>query len=234
MHKRNSWVLAALVLPTLSVAGFAVAQGNQAGGARPQPDHAPTMAAAGTCQLNENEQTRAALGALHAANLDEIATGKIAQTRAASPEVKQFADHMVQDHTQADAKLTELARRKSLDLAPPIDRDPLRRAARDTSQAMTQELQSLSGAAFDVNYVAPQAAKHEFVLNLAQQAQAAATDQDVKDLLSEMQQTIRDHRRMAMALTSRLTLQPAGQVGGGPSGTPVPSSPESTGKPNRK
>jgi putative membrane protein len=49
-------------------------------------------------------------------NLAEIETGKLALEKSQSPEVKKFAQQMIDDHTQAQTELQKLAQTKGVEL----------------------------------------------------------------------------------------------------------------------
>src|SRR3954463_14728434 len=53
-----------------------------------------------------------------AAGLAEVNLSGLAKDRASRAEVKHFAEHMVTDHTKANAELLQLANTKSLRVAP--------------------------------------------------------------------------------------------------------------------
>src|ERR1041384_4253084 len=55
--------------------------------------------------------------------MTEIETGKLAQSQAADPAVRDFAKQMVDDHPAADSKLKELASRKGVTLPTALDKD---------------------------------------------------------------------------------------------------------------
>src|SRR5712691_11606918 len=69
-----------------------------------------------TARLDDATKTNILLRQLHAANQDEIDMGKLAQDKAQNAEVKKFASEMVTDHTNADQKLTDMAKRNNIDL----------------------------------------------------------------------------------------------------------------------
>ena len=56
------------------------------------------------------------LGSLHEADQKEIQAGEIAQKNGKSKAVKDYGRMLVQDHTAADQKVAELARRENVDL----------------------------------------------------------------------------------------------------------------------
>jgi len=77
-------------------------------------------------------------------SLAEVELGRVAQMRAMSPEVKQFAAQMITDHTQATQMLTQAAGGSGTPLPTQLD---------DKHKAAMQKLQQLSGAEFDRAYM---------------------------------------------------------------------------------
>ncbi len=57
----------------------------------------------------------------------EVELGRLAVEKAASAEVKQFAQQMIEDHSKAGEKLKTLASQKKVTLSPEILRRPNRR-----------------------------------------------------------------------------------------------------------
>ena len=51
----------------------------------------------------------------------EVEMGQLALQKATSPEVKQFAQRMVSDHTQANQELMQLAKSEGMDLPSQVD-----------------------------------------------------------------------------------------------------------------
>jgi putative membrane protein len=171
-------------------------------------------------KLDDATKTRIVLTELHAANQAEINEGKLASDRAQSPDVKKFASDMVTDHTVADQKLTDLTKRLEIDIntAPT---NPIEAAMSEAGDARKRMLSGLSGAAFDVAYVAPEAHEHELVLQIIDQGQKSASA-DVKRLLDEVKPTIESHREHAKTLLKGFRYESTA-VGGGPAGGAHPS-----------
>src|SRR5689334_7780965 len=142
-------------------------------------------------KLDDATKTNILLRQLHAANQEEIDLGKLAQEKAQNAEVKKFATDMVNDHTSADQKLTDLGKKTNLDLnATP--HDPVTQAMQSASEEGKRSLRGMSGAQFDVAYTAPQVDKHIVALKLVEEAQKTATG-DTKKLLEGMKPTIESH-----------------------------------------
>jgi putative membrane protein len=86
----------------------------------------------------------------------EIRLGRLASERATSPEVKQFAQKMVQDHTEAANQLQQLVRSENLQIDAP---------QADASNDVYERLSKLSGAEFDREYIDAMVGDHEEAVN---------------------------------------------------------------------
>jgi predicted outer membrane protein len=122
---------------------------------------------------------------------------------------------MVTDHTSADQKLTDLAKKTNLDLnAAPID--PIAIALQSASEDHKRMTRGLSGSQFEAAYVAPQVGNHSIVLKFVEEAQKTASG-DTRKLLDETRPVVESHLDHAKTLMRGLTFSPSA-VGGGPMG----------------
>ncbi len=126
------------------------------------------------------------------ANMAEVAAGKIALEKASKPEVKNFAQQMVDDHTKGLQAVQDVARSKNVTL--PTEPDAKHRK-------MAEHLNSLSGDAFDRAYLSnagvhEHSEAHKFVVN----AQKKASDADVKALAAKLQPTVDQHLQTVQAM----------------------------------
>ncbi len=87
-------------------------------------------------------------------DLFEIQSSQLALTRAASPDVRAYAQQLIADHTAASQRLKALASRLQV---------PLPAAPQGPHAAL---LGTLQGAAFDQAYMAAQLTAHEQAVNL--------------------------------------------------------------------
>src|SRR5688572_11393092 len=87
-----------------------------------------------------------------AGGMAEVETGALAQVKGNSAAVRDFGEMMVRDHTKANDKLKQIAGRKNIEL--PTEPDAQHKAKK-------QELEAVSGAAFDSAYMQAQIAEHE-------------------------------------------------------------------------
>lgn len=85
----------------------------------------------------------------------EVELGRLAQERATSPQVKEFAEKMVSAHSKAGEDLRAIARTENLDVE--IDREDL--------QDERERLARHSGAEFDREYMDKMVDEHEEALN---------------------------------------------------------------------
>lgn len=98
-------------------------------------------------QSAEREDARAIQGMIQA-NLAEVEAGKLASQKAHNPEVKQFAEKMVEDHGRKLEDLKSLAEKKGV-AAP--------NKPSGEQQAMLEKLQAASGEQFDRIYMSGRA-----------------------------------------------------------------------------
>jgi len=119
------------------------------------------------------------------ANLNEISAGQVAQQKASSPEVKNFAQQMVNDHTKGLQAVQDVARSKNLSL--PTEPDARHRA-------MADKLNGLSGDAFDHAYLSGAGlSDHKAAHKLLAQADKRAKDPDVKALVEKLRPVVDQH-----------------------------------------
>jgi putative membrane protein len=137
----------ALLLATLALPLAAVThaqQGNPAGAtpASEAPASAPQA----------NPQDRLFVLLAGQGGLAEVELARLADTKAQSPAVKQFAQRMLQEHGAANSQLASAARQAGL--VPPT------RPSAD-HEAMRSQLSGLSGRAFDEAYLRGQLVEHQ-------------------------------------------------------------------------
>ena len=169
---RNTWAaLAALSLVTL--AGAAIAQSSNEG-------------SGGLSSADRKFLTKAAEG-----NAAEVETGRLAAQQAMDPQVKQFGNQMVQDHSQANEKLTALAQSKGVQLPTTPDK---------SQQSEMNKLQGMSGSQFDKAYSTAMLKDHKKDVKEYEHQAKNAKDPDVKAYAEEVLPTLQHHLAMAEQL----------------------------------
>jgi putative membrane protein len=128
------------------------------------------------------------------ANLAEIETGRLAESKASNSEVKQFGQHMVEDHSKANTELSDLALKKGLTL-------PTRPGEMHAKAAA--DLADLSGADFDRKYMDMMVTDHEKAVALFD-SHTDASDADVKAFAEKTLPTLQHHLQMAKDVRGKL------------------------------
>jgi len=127
-------------------------------------------------------------------NLAEIQTSQLALTKSSNPEVKSFAQRMIDDHTQANTQLQTIAEQKGIKIP---DSPGLKH------QAELKAMQARSGADFDKSYIDQMNADHEKAIELFQAAaNSPQIDPELKKLAERTLPTLHQHQHSAMQLAS--------------------------------
>ena len=135
-----------------------------------------------------------ALQDLAQANLAEVEAGKLASQKAQDPEVKKFAEHMVEDHGKQLAELKRMAQSKEVTLPA---------APKARHQSMMKKLEDLSGDEFDRAYMAQMVKDHGEALTLVQKTAKQSKDDELKAAAQKAAPEIRAHLDMAQKLSGR-------------------------------
>lgn len=126
------------------------------------------------------------------AGMTEVELGRLALRRSLNPDVKKFAQHMVDDHSKAAAELADIARSSNLKVP----------ARLDTQHAeMVQAMNDKSDADFDAAYIKDMEEDHRQALSLFHQA-ASLSDTKLAQFATRTLPTLEEHKRMADELHS--------------------------------
>ena len=128
-----------------------------------------------------------------ASNAFEIATSKLAATKASNADVKKFAADMVKAHTDSTAKLKKAAASADPAITPDATLPP-------EKQAKLDALGKLSGAEFDKAYAAEQVAAHTETLSKLQAYAASGDVVPLKAFATELVPIVQGHLDMAKKL----------------------------------
>ena len=153
---------------------------------------------------------------LHHANLEEIKAGQLAQSKASSSGVKDYARTLVQDHQQADKQVLAMADKMHVDMKKNMDMSDMDHSKMDHSQmsgmdqdkmkqhqAKMDEMQKLSGKEFDRAFLSMMVDGHDHVIQMVNTAQSNAKG-DLKAMLDHMLPTLERHKQMAQDLMQKL------------------------------
>ncbi len=124
--------------------------------------------------------------AVKAANggMFEMELAKMAQEKATSKDVKEFAAMMMKDHMAVSEELKAIAARKNITLPATLGKD---------EQEDVDELAKLSGAEFDKKYVDAMVEDHEKDVKLFQETSIAGEDPELKTFAGKTLPTLQKH-----------------------------------------
>ena len=135
------------------------------------------------------------------ANQVDIDAGKLAQGKAKSKEVKDFAKQMVTDHSGVNKQAKDLAAKLKVK---PED-NPTSQSLKKGGEDNVKSLKGLKGDAFDKAYVDHEVVYHQAVLDAIDKTLVpSATNAELKDLLVKVRPAFVAHLDHARHLQSAL------------------------------
>jgi putative membrane protein len=126
----------------------------------------------------------------------EVELGKLAKDHASSPEVKKFADQMIDDHGKANDELRPILEQKGIAASTQL-------SGKDKSTY--DRLSKLNGAAFDRAYIADMVKDHEKDVKEFERESTKGKDPDLKAFATKTLPTLQDHLKMAREAQSKLS-----------------------------
>jgi putative membrane protein len=132
----------------------------------------------------------------------EVQLGQLASQKAQSPEVKQFGQKMVDDHSKANDQLKSLASSKNVQLPTDLDRAHKRDYDR---------LSKLNGADFDREFMKNMVSDHKKDVSDFRKEAKSAKDNDLKSFASTTTPVLEQHLQMAQQTDA--TVRTAGRSG---------------------
>jgi putative membrane protein len=142
--------------------------------------------AAGVSKADASFIKKAASG-----GMAEVDLGRLATEKASNPDVKQFGQRMVDDHSKANDQLKQVAAEKHVTLPTSI-------SAKDKATKTT--LEALSGDQFDRGYMEDMVKDHKQDVAEFQKASKSASDPQIKDWASQTLPTLQDHLKEAQRI----------------------------------
>ena len=118
----------------------------------------------------------------------EVELGRLAADKASSPDVKKFAQRMVDDHSKANDELKTLAQNKNITLPAAIDAK---------HKAHVDRLSKLSGEAFDRSYMRDMLMDHQKAVAAFRTESKSGKDADVKAWAGKTLPTLEEHLKLA-------------------------------------
>jgi putative membrane protein len=202
---KHIFVSAASALILMTSAALA-APADQPGHESPKPGtNSETMSAmkdstagmVGTVSAEMTSTTKGFVTAAATSDMYEVTAGKVALQRAQSPDVKAFAQKMVDAHTMTTQKLKSILASHNVDAAPPAHVDTRR-------QAMLDDLRGAKAADFDHRYITQQVAAHKEADILFRGYAKDGDNNAIKDFAATTDKDIKMHLSMAQQLNNSI------------------------------
>lgn len=124
----------------------------------------------------------------------EVKLGSMAKEQATSPEVQQFGQRMVADHTEANQELMALAKAKDVSVSTKMD---------EQHQETAETLSKMEGKQFDREFMRHMVKDHEKAVQLFSTASEASEDADIKAFATKTLPTLQEHLQMARQLAQQ-------------------------------
>jgi putative membrane protein len=162
-----------------------------------------------------NTQDRLFVMLVAAGGTAEVDFGRLAEGKALSEPVKNFARRMVQDHTKANGELANLASAAQLPLVGELDPD---------QKDMRAKLESATGAAFDAIYMQRQVVDHQKTIVLLQWEIGQGQNAEMQQWAAATLPVVLGHLEMAKNLLAAVVQAPQAAISppsGAPQGVPV-------------
>jgi putative membrane protein len=142
-----------------------------------------------------DQKTKAFVADAATGGMMEVELGNLAQQKAASQRVKDFGKMMVDDHTQANNNLKDIASRKNIDVPA---------TATDDQKKDMDKLSKKSGEAFDKAYVNMMVDDHKKDIDAFKKASGDVGDNDIKNFITITLPTLQKHLDSIQAIKSKM------------------------------
>jgi putative membrane protein len=163
------------------------------------------LAAAGASAADESAQglNDAQIAAIVVvANQVDIDAGKLAKSKSSNPDVKEFAQLMITDHSGVNKQATNLVNK--LHVTP--QENPTSRSLKKSGERTIAKLKGLKGTAFDKAYITHEVAYHKQVIDAVNNTLIPnAQNKELKALLIKVRPALVAHLEHAKRLQASLT-----------------------------
>ena len=152
---------------------------------------------AGAPELTDEELLHVA----RTANLGEVQQAQVAVQRADDFAVLEYAEEMVEDHSEAVSEAQEIEQEEGLVPEP----NPVSQVLQNESTQILATLQTASDEEFDLVYMNSQVAVHQEVLTLLEDVLIPEADNvELEDYLLDMREDVQEHLQMAESIVDLL------------------------------
>lgn len=155
-----------------------------------------TAGLVGQVSAEMTSTTQGFVTAAATSDMYEVTAGKLAAQRATSPDVKAFAQKMVEAHTGTTTKLKGIIASNNIKVTPPAHVDSRR-------QGMLDDLRGAKAEDFDHRYIVQQVAAHKEADILFSGYAKSGDNAAIKDFAATTDKDIKMHLSMAQQLDAK-------------------------------
>jgi putative membrane protein len=153
------------------------------------------LSSAGWAQSDQvSEQAKQFVHEAARSGIAEVKLGQMATERAESPDVRQFGQRMVTDHTKANDKLKSIAQDKNIEVPTEMSTQ---------HQQIAERLSDLQSTSFDRAYIRQMVEDHEKAVKLFSKEAQQGQDAELKEFAAETLPTLQEHLNMAKQLAQK-------------------------------
>jgi predicted outer membrane protein len=145
-----------------------------------------------------------AISTLHAVSQWSVTLSEMADKRAKSDLVKDYAKTMATANAKADAKLRTIAEKGGFEIAPLDPQTEEGKSLLDRMKGETALLGSLEGDAFDKEYMTLVTNTQQSVIHVLEKTKASAKDPEVKQFLGDMTTTVQSRLKTAQDIMTKI------------------------------
>jgi len=139
------------------------------------------------------------------AGRDEVELSQFAAGKAAQPEVRQFAERMVKDHTSMNEKLIDEAQRRKIKLEGTYGTPPLKPT--QEVQKVKQQLEALTGMQFDKAYMQHIIQDHLQAIELFKEEARNGKDTPIRNVAEATLPLLEQHLQQAREVGRRVGVE---------------------------
>ena len=137
-------------------------------------------------------------------NSAEIAASQMALKKSKNPEIRTYAQQMIDDHTKLRSDMAPFASKMSVTTPQPLNQ---------THQAEAKRLAALSGESFDMEYVKAMDQDHHKTLGLFQNEVSTTSNDELKSAVQQGEQAVKQHTDMADQMAQKMNIPLASTPG---------------------
>jgi len=127
--------------------------------------------------------------------MTEVQAAQIAEQKASTGKVKQFATKMREDHSKLNDQLSQLAKDLNVTIPSAIDQD---------SQSMIDKLNQTPAVDFDKTFMDMMVKGHDNTVDLFQKASKSVVNPEIHNFITSALPTIESHQQMAKKIKASL------------------------------